>query len=197
MGGVYQVISITETGSLNFRQCERGHDPTFFNVVPKASQPKFKQFDAVRLKPNHLVLGHKCALLKDHTYQVGSVDDFNRVFFHHQGCNNWHDPDDLVDETPNTFGKLIRSIREREKMSIGQFAEKLDEGKPEILSQVFHRHYMIKLLIAVEAGTDAPHVATAARWARKLGYPQELFVKLAIQQQMDSSDLKHRVEISG
>jgi len=35
----------------------------------------------------------------------------------------------------------------------------------------------------------------AAKWAKALGYPEALFVKLAVQSELDAAGLKYRVEI--
>ena len=95
VGGVYRVLS-TNGGRLQFRQCGRDHDPARFKKVPKSCEHRFPEFIRVQLRAGAEVTDHDCKLHPGRSYQIGSVDDFNRVFFYHQGCNHWHDPKHFV-----------------------------------------------------------------------------------------------------
>jgi len=97
VGGVYRVAS-TNGGRLQFRQCGRDHDPDRFKKVPYPSEPLFPEHARVRVRPGAEITDHECKLNLNRVYHVGSVDDFNRLFFYHQGCNHWHDPQYFIEE---------------------------------------------------------------------------------------------------
>lgn len=92
VGGVYQVSRVGEDGALHFRQCSRTHNPNRFRVVPSPFVSILKEGDTVQLRANTVATDHECGLWANRDYTVGTVDDFQRVFFHHQGCEHWHAP---------------------------------------------------------------------------------------------------------
>ena len=50
-------------------------------------------------------------------------------------------------------------------------------------------------LCDVEKGRKAVSPERAAKWARVLGYPESVLVKLAIQAELDAAGLKYKVDI--
>jgi transcriptional regulator with XRE-family HTH domain len=50
-------------------------------------------------------------------------------------------------------------------------------------------------LCDVEKGRKTVSPERAAKWARTLGYPESIFVRLAIQGDLDAAGLKYKVEI--
>ena len=82
---------------------------------------------------------------------------------------------------PLTFGRLLVSIREGEGMSQVEFAKKL---------RVSRSH-----LCDIERGRKSVGAARAARFAKLLGYPQESFVALALQAEVEEAGLKLNVKV--
>ena len=50
-------------------------------------------------------------------------------------------------------------------------------------------------LCDVEKGRKTVSPERAAKWARVLGYPESVFVRLAIQGELDAAGLRYEVEI--
>lgn len=48
----------------------------------------------------------------------------------------------------------------------------------------------------IEKGRKTASAKRDAKWARVLGYPESVFVRAAIQDELDAADLKYRVEIN-
>lgn len=47
----------------------------------------------------------------------------------------------------------------------------------------------------MEKGRKTLSPERAAKWARILGYPESVFIRLAIQAELDAAGLKYKVEI--
>lgn len=82
---------------------------------------------------------------------------------------------------PLTFGALLRSIRESDKHTL--------EGLAKCLS-VSRSH-----LCDIEKERRGVSAERAARWARILGYPEALFVKLAMQAALDAAGIKLKIDV--
>jgi antitoxin HigA-1 len=82
---------------------------------------------------------------------------------------------------PLTLGRAIESIRKGEDLSQDQCAKKLGVSKSHLCD--------------VEKGRKTVSPERAARWARTLGYPESVLVRLAIQGELDAAGLRYRVEI--
>ena len=80
-----------------------------------------------------------------------------------------------------TFSGLIRAIRLGEEMGQANFALILSVSK-QYLCDVEHDRRTVSIPIAAE-------------WARKLGYSPEQFIRLSIQDALDKSKLKFKVQI--
>lgn len=99
-GGVYKVTAVSEDGNLSFGPCERGHCPIAHGAVripTPATGPRTKSWGKVRLREDAVIVDHQCTLSRVRVYNIGSIDDFDRVFFHHQGCDHWHYPEHLIE----------------------------------------------------------------------------------------------------
>jgi plasmid maintenance system antidote protein VapI len=83
---------------------------------------------------------------------------------------------------PLTLGALLRSIRQTDEYAVAGLARRLGTSRAH-LSEVEERRRLVS-------------AARAARWARTLGYPEALFVKLALQAQLDAAGLKLRVDVT-
>jgi plasmid maintenance system antidote protein VapI len=81
-----------------------------------------------------------------------------------------------------TFGALLRSIRQADEHTVAGLAKRLGISRAH--------------LSEVETGRRLVSAARAAGWARALGYPEALFVKLALQADLDAAGLKLRVDVS-
>ena len=79
-----------------------------------------------------------------------------------------------------TLGMLVRAIREGESWSLTDLAEKLKVTRAFVSN--------------IEHGKPVSPEA-AARYARKLGYPEEQFVRLALQDQVRRAGLKYEVAV--
>lgn len=82
---------------------------------------------------------------------------------------------------PLTLGRAIASIRKCEELSQEECAKKLRVSKSHLCD--------------VEKGRKTVSPERAASWARLLGYPESVFIRLAIQAELDAAGLKYRVEI--
>ncbi len=82
---------------------------------------------------------------------------------------------------PLTFGRALASVRKCEELSQIECAKKLDVSKSHLCD--------------IEKGRKTVSPERAAKWARVLGYPESVFVRLAIQDELDAAGLKYRVEI--
>ena len=82
---------------------------------------------------------------------------------------------------PLTLPRLLAAIREGEGWSQTEMADRL---------QISRSH-----LCDVEKGRKAVAPERAARWARELGFGEEQFVRLALQQQVDAAGLDLQVSV--
>lgn len=82
---------------------------------------------------------------------------------------------------PLTLGRAIESVRKSEELSQQACAKKLGISKSHLCD--------------VEKGRKIVSPERAAKWARILGYSESVFVRLAIQAELDAAGLKYRVEI--
>ncbi len=82
---------------------------------------------------------------------------------------------------PLTLGRAIESIRKSQDLSQDECAKKLGVSKPHLCD--------------VEKSRKTVSPERAARWARTLGYPESVLVRLAIQDELDAAGLKYKVEI--
>ena len=82
---------------------------------------------------------------------------------------------------PLTLGRAIESVRKCDDLSQDECAKKLGISKSHLCD--------------VEKGRKIVSPERAARWARALGYPESVLVRLAIQGELDAAGLKYKVEI--
>jgi len=82
---------------------------------------------------------------------------------------------------PLTLGRAIDSIRKSEDLSQDECAKKLGVSKSHLCD--------------IEKGRKVVSPERAARWARILGYPEPVLVRLAIQAELDAAGLKYKVAI--
>lgn len=82
---------------------------------------------------------------------------------------------------PLTLGGAIESIRMSEELSQSACAKKLGVSKSHLCD--------------VEKGRKVVSPERAAKWAKTLGYPESVLVRLAIQAELDAAGLKYKVEI--
>lgn len=82
---------------------------------------------------------------------------------------------------PLTLGRAIESVRKSEDLSQDECARKLGVSKSHLCD--------------VEKGRKIVSPERAAKWARILGYPESVLVRLAIQGELDAAGLKYKVEI--
>lgn len=82
---------------------------------------------------------------------------------------------------PLTLGRAIESIRKSEGLSQDECAKRLDISKSHLCD--------------VEKGRKTVSPERADKWARVLGYPQSVLVRLALQAELDAAGLKYKVEI--
>ena len=80
-----------------------------------------------------------------------------------------------------TLGRAIESIRKGQELSQDECAKKLGVSKSHLCD--------------VEKGRKTVSPERAAKWARALGYPESVLVRLAIQDELDAAGLKYKVEI--
>jgi antitoxin HigA-1 len=82
---------------------------------------------------------------------------------------------------PLTLGRAVESIRRCEEWTQEECAKKLGVSKSHLCD--------------VEKGRKTLSPERAARWARILGQPESVFVRLAMQGELDAAGLKYRVTI--
>jgi antitoxin HigA-1 len=82
---------------------------------------------------------------------------------------------------PLTFGTLLVSIREGEELPQAAFAKKLGISRSHLCD--------------IEKGRKSVGPGRAARFAKLLGYPQESFVALALQAQVEEAGLRLNVTV--
>ncbi|MFM8411275.1 MAG: helix-turn-helix domain-containing protein [Alphaproteobacteria bacterium] len=82
---------------------------------------------------------------------------------------------------PLRLGDAVASVRRSEGLSQDECARRLRVSKSHLCD--------------VEKGRKTVSPERAARWARLLGYPESVFVRLAIQGELDAAGLRYRVEI--
>ena len=82
---------------------------------------------------------------------------------------------------PLTLGRAMESIRKVQELSQDACARKLGVSKSHLCD--------------VEKGRKTVSPERAAKWARALGYPESVLVRLAIQSELDAAGLKYKVEI--
>ena len=82
---------------------------------------------------------------------------------------------------PLTLGRAIESIRKGQELSQDECAKKLGVSKSHLCD--------------VEKGRKTVSPERAAKWARALGYPESVLVRLAIQGGLDAAGLKYKVQI--
>ncbi len=83
---------------------------------------------------------------------------------------------------PLTLARAIEAVRKSEELSQDACAKKLGVSKSHLCD--------------VEKGRKTVSPERAAKWARILGYPESVLVRLAIQAELDAAGLKYRVEIN-
>jgi antitoxin HigA-1 len=83
--------------------------------------------------------------------------------------------------SPLTFGALVHSIRETDDHTLEDLAKRLGVSRSHLCD--------------IEKGRRTVSVERASRWARTLGYPEAIFVKLAMQAELDAAGIKLTIEI--
>jgi transcriptional regulator with XRE-family HTH domain len=84
---------------------------------------------------------------------------------------------------PLTFGRMLRSIRDDEGASQAAYAERL--GVP------------VQNISAIENGRRNVSAARASEWARTLRQDEALFVRLALQGELDAAGIALDVSVTG
>ena len=82
---------------------------------------------------------------------------------------------------PLSLGEFMESIRLGEDLSQTKFAEKLELSKSHLCD--------------IEKGRKPVSAARAAEFAKTLGYSPEQFVRLALQDELNRSGLKFKINI--
>jgi antitoxin HigA-1 len=82
---------------------------------------------------------------------------------------------------PLTFGALIRSIRETDDHTLEDLAKRLGVSRSHLCD--------------IEKGRRVVSAKRASLWARTLGYSEALFVKLAMQAELDAAGIKLKIEV--
>jgi antitoxin HigA-1 len=82
---------------------------------------------------------------------------------------------------PLTLGRAVESIRKGKELSQDECAKKLGVSKSHLCD--------------VEKGRKTVSPERAAKWARVLGYPESVLVRLALQAELDAVGLKYKVAI--
>lgn len=83
---------------------------------------------------------------------------------------------------PLTLARALESVRKSEELSQDACAKKLGVSKSHLCD--------------VEKGRKTVSPERAAKWARILGYPESVLVRLAIQAELDAAGLKYKVELN-
>jgi antitoxin HigA-1 len=86
-----------------------------------------------------------------------------------------------ISGAPLSLGTAIESVRKSEELSQDECARKLGVSKSHLCD--------------VEKGRKTVSPERAAKWARVLGYPESVFVRLAIQGELDAAGLRYKVGI--
>jgi transcriptional regulator with XRE-family HTH domain len=76
---------------------------------------------------------------------------------------------------------MLGSIREGDELTLDVFAKKLGISRSNLCD--------------VEQARKAVSPERAAKWAKALGYPEALFVKLALQDVLDRAHIRLEVEL--
>lgn len=82
---------------------------------------------------------------------------------------------------PLKFGALLRSVRETDEHTLEELAKRFGVSRAHLCD--------------IEKGRRGVSAERAARWARILGYPQALFVKLALQAELDAAGIKLKIDV--
>jgi transcriptional regulator with XRE-family HTH domain len=82
---------------------------------------------------------------------------------------------------PLTLGRAIEAVRKSEGLSQADCAKRLGVSKSHLCD--------------VEKGRKTVSPERAASWARILGYPESVLVRLAIQGELDAAGLRYTVAI--
>ena len=82
---------------------------------------------------------------------------------------------------PVTLGGMIWSLRECDEISQAEFARRLGVSRSHLCD--------------VAKGRKVVSPERAAAWAKILGFPPTVFVKLALQEQLDRAGVKMNVEV--
>jgi hypothetical protein len=94
VGGIYKIRSIGVDGSLCFDRCGREHRPAFFEELASDPTPAvpmaFQEGALVRLRSGVRHGTEPCSLTPGREYRAGTIDDWQRVFVHHDSCKEWH-----------------------------------------------------------------------------------------------------------
>jgi len=83
---------------------------------------------------------------------------------------------------PMTLGDMIWSLRTYDEISQAAFANTLGVSRSHLCD--------------VEKGRKVVSPERAAAWAETLGFPPTVFVKLALQEQLDRAGVKMSVEVA-
>ena len=83
---------------------------------------------------------------------------------------------------PMTLGDMIWSLRSCHEISQSEFAKTLGVSRSHLCD--------------VEKGRKVVSPERAAAWAETLGFPPTVFVKLALQEQLDRAGVKMSVEVA-
>jgi transcriptional regulator with XRE-family HTH domain len=82
---------------------------------------------------------------------------------------------------PLTLGGLLWSMRMCDEISQAEFARRLGVSRSHLCD--------------VEKGRKVVSPERAAAWAKVLGFPETVFVKLALQEQLDRAGVKMSVQV--
>ena len=80
-----------------------------------------------------------------------------------------------------TMGDYLLALRECREETQGDFADILNVSR--------------QYLCDIEKNRRVISAGTAAKFAQKLGYPQELFIKLALEDELHQAGLSYQVEL--
>ena len=81
---------------------------------------------------------------------------------------------------PLTFGAMLRSVRQNDEHTLVALARRFGVSRSHLCD--------------IEKGRRGVSAERAARWARVLGYPEALFVKLAMQAELDAAGIKLKID---
>ena len=82
---------------------------------------------------------------------------------------------------PLRFSNMLRAVRECDELSQTEFSQKLGISRQNLCD--------------LEKGRKGVSPARAAKFAKVLGYPAEVFVMLAVQEELDREGLRMKVSI--